>query len=62
MCHTNVVSANKALSVTLQWPGNESQRKHTATLRISDRQSTQRLTDTNQNGVKKKKKKKKKKN
>ena len=29
-----VVSANKASSVTLQSPGNESQRKHTAILRI----------------------------
>ena len=29
-----VVSANKASSVTLQWPGNESQKKHTAVLRI----------------------------
>ena len=38
-----VVSANKALSVTLQSPGNESQRKHTAVLRISNRQSIQRL-------------------
>ena len=34
-----VVLANKALSVTLQSPGNESQRKHTAILRISNRQS-----------------------
>ena len=34
-----VVSANKASSVTLQSPGNESQRKHTAILRISNRQS-----------------------
>ena len=32
-----VVSANKASSVTLQSPGNESQRKHTAILRISNR-------------------------
>ena len=39
-----VVSANKASSVTLQSPGNESQRKHTAILRISNRQSIQRLT------------------
>ena len=31
-----VVSANKASSVTLQSPGNESQRKHTAILRISN--------------------------
>ena len=38
-----VVSANKASSVTLLWPGNESQRKHTAILRISNRQSIQRL-------------------
>ena len=38
-----VVSANKASSVTLQSPGNESQRKHTAILRISNRQSIQRL-------------------
>ena len=30
-----VVSANKASSVTLQSPGNESQKKHTAILRIS---------------------------
>ena len=44
-----VVSANKASSVTLQSPGNESQRKHTAILRISNRQSIQ--TDINQNGV-----------
>ena len=29
-----VVSANKASSVTLQSPGNESQRKHTAILQI----------------------------
>ena len=35
-----VVSANKASSVTL---GNESQRKHTAILRISNRQSIQKL-------------------
>ena len=33
-----VVSANKASSVSLQSPGNESQRKHTAILRISNRQ------------------------
>ena len=33
-----VVSANKASSVTLQSPGNESQRKYTAILRISNRQ------------------------
>ena len=39
-----VVSINKASSVTLQSPGNESQRKHTAILRISNRQSIQRLT------------------
>ena len=38
-----VVSANKASSVTLQSPGNESQRKHTAILRISNRQSIQGL-------------------
>ena len=38
-----VVSANKASSVTMQSPGNESQRKHTAILRISNRQSIQRL-------------------
>ena len=38
-----VVSANKASSVTLSSPGNESQRKHTAILRISNRQSIQRL-------------------
>ena len=38
-----VVSANKASSVTLQSPGNESQRKHTAILRISNRQSIQSL-------------------
>ena len=38
-----VVSANKASSVTLQSPGNESQRKHRAILRISNRQSIQRL-------------------
>ena len=38
-----VVSANKASSVTLQSPGNESQRKHTTFLRISNRQSIQRL-------------------
>ena len=38
-----VVSANKASSVTLQSLGNESQRKHTAILRISNRQSIQRL-------------------
>ena len=46
-----VVSANKASSVTLQSPGNESQRKHTAILRISNRQSIQRLIDINQNGI-----------
>ena len=45
-----VVSANKASSVTLQSPGNESQRKHTAILRISNRQSIQTTTDINQNG------------
>ena len=38
-----VVSANKASSVTLQSPGNKSQRKHTTILRISNRQSIQRL-------------------
>ena len=38
-----VVSANKASSVTLLSPGNESQRKHTAILRISNWQSIQRL-------------------
>ena len=38
-----VVSANKSSSVTLQSPGNESQRKHAAILRISNRQSIQRL-------------------
>ena len=36
-----VVSANKASSVTLQLLGNESQRKHTAVLRIWNRQSIQ---------------------
>ena len=41
-----VVSANKASSVALQPPGNESQRKHTAILRISNRQPTQRPTQT----------------
>ena len=38
-----VVSANKDSSVTLLSPGNESQRKHTAILRISNRLSIQRL-------------------
>ena len=38
-----VVSANKASSVTLQSPGNESQRKYTAILRISNRQSISAL-------------------
>ena len=38
-----VVSANKASSVTLLSTGNESQRKYTAILRISNRQSIQRL-------------------
>ena len=38
-----VVSANKASSVTLQSPGNKSQRKQTAILRILNRQSIQRL-------------------
>ena len=37
-----IVSANKASSVTLQSPGNESRSKHTAILRISNRQSIQR--------------------
>ena len=47
-----VVSANKASSVTLKSPGNESQRKHTSILRISNRQSIQTFkTDKNQNGV-----------
>ena len=32
-----VVSANKAPPATLQSPGNESQKKHTAILRISNR-------------------------
>ena len=35
-----VVSANKTSSVTLQSPGNESQRKHTAILQISNRQNS----------------------
>ena len=34
-----VDSANKASSVTLYWPDNESQMTHTAILRISNRQS-----------------------
>ena len=38
-----VVSANKASSVTLLSPDNESQKKHTTILRISNRQSFQRL-------------------
>ena len=38
-----VVSANKASTVTLQSPGNKCQRKHTTILRISNRQSIQRL-------------------
>ena len=38
-----VVSANKASSVTLQSSGNENQKKYTAVLRISNRQSIQRL-------------------
>ena len=38
-----VVSTNKASSVTLQSPGYESQKKYTAVLRISNRQSIQRL-------------------
>ena len=46
-----VVSANKSSSVTLQSPGNESQRKHTVILRISNRQSIQSLIDINQNGI-----------
>ena len=37
------VSSNKVSSVTLSWPGNESQMKHTAILRISNRQSIQKL-------------------
>ena len=41
-----VVSANKASSVTLQSSGNESQRKHTAILRISNRQSIQSSSKT----------------
>ena len=41
-----VVSANKASSVTLHSPCNESQRKHTATLRTPNRQPTQRPTQT----------------
>ena len=42
-----VVSANKSSSVTLQSPGNESQRKHTAILRISNRQSNGSLWKEN---------------
>ena len=38
-----VVWANKASSVTLLSPGNKIQRKHTASLRISNIQSIQRL-------------------
>ena len=38
-----VVSANKASSVTLQSPSNESQGKYTAIFRISNRQSIQGL-------------------
>ena len=38
-----VVSANKASSKTLQSPGYESRKKYTAILRISNRQSIQRL-------------------
>ena len=38
-----VVSANKASSTTLKWAGNESQRKHNSILRISTKQSIQRL-------------------
>ena len=38
-----VVSANKASSVTLEWPGNKSKRKHTAILRISNKKSIQCL-------------------
>ena len=41
-----VVSANKASSVTPQPPGNESQRKHTATPRTPNRQPIQRPTQT----------------
>ena len=37
-----VVSANKASSVTLQSPGNESQRKHTQTARVKDASNTPR--------------------
>ena len=47
-----VVSANKASSVTLQSPGNESQRKHTVILRISNRQSIQRLRKNVEWGLK----------
>ena len=39
-------SANKAPPLTPQLPGNESQRKHAATLRISNRQPTERPTQT----------------
>ena len=54
-----VVSANEAASVTLQSPGEESQRKHTAILRIPNRQWIQskkisndiNQNDINQNGV-----------
>ena len=42
----HVVSANKVSSVTLQSPGNESERKHAAILRILNRQSIQRLYKT----------------
>ena len=38
-----VVSANKRSSVILQSPGNERQRKPTAILRISNRQSIQTM-------------------
>ena len=36
-----VVSANKASSATVWWSGNESHRKHTTILQISNRQSIQ---------------------
>ena len=41
-----VVSANKDPSLTLQWPGNESQKKLIATPRTPNRQSTQWLIQT----------------
>ena len=44
-----VVSANKASSVTLQSPGNESQRKHCNP--ANPKQAVDPKTDTNQNGV-----------